>query len=407
MGLFEHPYAPEGGSPYQPTGEKRLQAKKAALETLVLLKNDALQGSGEVLPLRVEGKSGRAIHTLALIGPLADSKADMLGSWAGSGDPKFAVTLREALESRMPGGVLYAKGTDVLGTDTSGFNEAVAAAKKADVAVLALGESGPSMTGEATSRTRLDLPGNQEELLEAVAATGKPVVLVLFSGRPLAIPWAAAHIPSIVEAWFPGIEAGNALADVLTGEANFSGHLPVEFPQSVGQEPLYLSQLPTGRPGGDVDMSHPPANGEEKYLSRYIDETNAPVYPFGWGLSYSHFTYSPVVVKQVQGSTSSVGNIEVSTVVKNTSKVAGTEVVQLYTRDLVASVEQPVRELKGFQRLTLGPGEEKQVNFTLGFEDLAFYNAALKRVVEPGTFKVWIGDSSAATSEGQFKVLAP
>ena len=404
MGLFEHPYAPDNAAPYQATEAKRKLARQAAEESLVLLKNNPLEGSGPVLPLHLaDGKQG-AQH-IALIGPFADSKEDMLGSWAGSGDPQYVVTLRGALKARLAKGqLLYAKGTDARSTSTTGFDEAVAAAKQSSVVVLTLGEAADE-TGEATAKTDLDLPGNQQQLLEAIVATGKPVVLVLFSGRPLSIPWAAKHVPSIVEAWFPGIEAGPALADTLFGDANFSGKLPVEFPQSVGQEPLYLAQLPTGRPAGDTDLSHPPTNGEEKYLSRYIDETNAPVYPFGWGLSYAHFAYSPVKVKHTLGSSNEVGKIEVSVDVKNTSAVAGSEAVQLYLRDLVASVEQPVRELKGFERVTLGPGEQKHVSFTLGFDDLAFYNVALKRVVEPGTFKVWVGSSSAATNEAEFTVM--
>jgi beta-glucosidase len=402
MGLFDHPYAPDNGKPYVATDEKRALARKAAEESLVLLRNEALQGSGPLLPLQPDKKKQMKI---ALIGPLADSQHDMLGSWAASGNAKDAVTLRQALAKRLPqDALLYAKGTDATGTSTDGFADAVTQAKQADVVLLALGEPADN-TGEASSRTRLSLPGNQEELLEAVAATGKPVVLVLFGGRPPAIPWAAAHVPAIVEAWFPGIEAGTAIVDTLFGDANFSGKLPVEFPQSVGQEPLYLAQLPTGRPAGDADLNHPPTNADERYLSRYIDETNAPVYPFGWGLSYAHFSYSTPVVNHTMGSSSEVGKVEVSVDVKNTSNVAGAEVVQLYLRDMVASVELPVRELKGFQRITLAPGEQKHVSFTLGFNDLAFYNAALKRVVEPGTFQVWIGGSSASTNEAQFTVM--
>ena len=402
MGLFDHPYAPEGLKPYAATDEKRALARKAAEESLVLLKNEALEGSGPLLPLQPDKKKQMKI---ALIGPLADSQHDMLGSWAASGNAKDAVTLRAALTRRLPqDALLYAKGTDAVSTSTDGFSEAVAQAKQADVVLLALGEQADD-TGEASSRTRLSLPGNQEQLLEAVAAAGKPVVLILFGGRPPAIPWAAAHVPAIVEAWFPGIEAGPAIVDTLFGDANFSGKLPVEFPQSVGQEPLYLAQLPTGRPAGDVDLTHPPKGAEERYLSRYIDDTNAPVYPFGWGLSYARFSYSAPVVKHTMGTSSDVGRVEVSVEVKNTSKVAGDEVVQLYVRDMVASVEQPVRELKGFQRIALAPGEQKHVSFTLGFDDLAFYNVALKRVVEPGTFKVWVGGNSASSNEAEFTVL--
>ena len=404
MGLFEHPYAPVNAAPYQASEDKRKLARQAAEESLVLLKNAALEGSGPLLPLHAE-KNGKTPLTVALIGPLADAKHDMLGSWAGSGDPQYVVTLREALESRLAKGqLIVAEGTDARTASTAGFDEAVAAAKKSSVVIVAMGEPADE-TGEATAKTDLNLPGNQEQLLEALAATGKPIVLVVFSGRPLSIPWAASHIPSIVEAWFPGIEAGTAIADTLFGDANFSGKLPVEFPQSVGQEPLYLAQLPTGRPAGDTDLSHPPTNGEEKYLSRYIDETNAPVYPFGWGLSYAHFTYSPVTVKHSMGTSNDVGRIEVSADVKNTSTVTGTETVQLYIRDMVASVEQTVRELKGFNRVTLAPGEQKHISFTLGFDELAFYNVALKRVVEPGTFKVWVGGSSSATNEAEFTVM--
>jgi len=398
MGLFDHPYAPDHAKPYEATREKRALARKAAEESLVLLRNEAVQGSGPLLPLRA-GK------TVAVIGPLADSHPDMLGSWAALGDEKDTVTLREALSSRLPpGAVTYAKGTEVLGTSDAGFAEAVDAAKKSDVTVIALGESRDD-TGEASSKTHLDLPGNQEQLLEAVAATGKPVVLVVFSGRPLAIPWAAEHVPAIVAAWFPGIEAGPALVSNLFGDTNFTGKLPVEFPVSVGQEPLYYAQLPTGRPAGNADLSHPPTNAEEKYLSRYIDEGNAPVYPFGWGLSYARFSYGPLSVKHTMGTSQDVGKIEVGVDVKNTGSVAGTETVQLYVRDMVASVEQPLRELKGFQQISLAPSEQKHLTFTLGFDDLAFYNVDLKRVVEPGTFKVWVGGSSAATDEGEFTVL--
>jgi beta-glucosidase len=402
LGLFDHPYAPDNAKPYEATDEKRAIARKAAEESLVLLKNQGVEGSGPLLPLHLN----KTLKSIALIGPLADSKQDMLGPWAASGNAKDAVTLREALAKRLPAGALtYARGTDFLTTSTAGFAEAVTAAKKSDVVLMAIGEEASTMTGEASSRTHLDLPGNQEQLLEAIAATGKPVVLILFNGRPLAIPWAAAHIPAIVEAWFPGIEAGPAVADTLFGDANFSGKLPVEFPQSVGQEPLYYAQLPTGRPAGGADLSHPPTGAEDKYLSRYIDETNAPVYPFGWGLSYSHFDYAPVAVKHTMGTSNDVGKIEVSVDVTNSSQVSGTETVQLYVRDMVASVEQPLRELKGFQRLTLAPGEKKHVTFTLGFDDLAFYNVALRRIVEPGTFKVWVGSNSNATDEGQFTVL--
>ncbi len=398
MGLFEHPYADENQPPYQPTPEKRELAKKAAEESFVLLKNEGVPGVGRLLPLASDLKS------VALIGPLADDAKDMIGSWGAQGQASNTVTLRAALADKLGKKLTYAKGTDILSTDTSGFAAAVTAAKNADLVIVALGEAG-DMTGEATSRAHLGLPGNQEQLLEQVVAAGKPVVLVLFDGRPTAIPWAATHVPAIMEAWFPGMEAGPALLSVLTGEVSPSGKLPVEFPYSVGQEPLYLAQLPTGRPAGDTDLSHPPTNSEEKYLSRYIDSPNAPVYPFGWGLSYAQFTYSNVKIDHTGGSSKDVGEIAVGVDVKNISNVPATDVAQLYLHNTVASVSQPVRELKGFHRIALQPGETQHLEFKLHFDDLAFYNAEVKRVVEPGTFDVYVGGNSQAEKAGSFTVL--
>jgi beta-glucosidase len=399
MGLFEHPYADEKQPPYEVTTEKRELARRAAAESFVLLKNEAIPGTGRLLPLASDLKS------VALIGPLADDAEDMLGSWGAQGDPHSAVTLRAALEEKLGKKLTYAKGTDILGNDTGGFAAAVAAAKNASLVVVALGEAGSTMTGEASSRTHLDLPGNQQQLLEAVVATGKPVVLVLFNGRPTAVPWAANNVPAILEAWFPGIEAGPALVQVLTGEVSPSGKLPVEFPYTVGQEPLYLAQLPTGRPAGDADLTHPPTATADKYLSRYIDAPNAPVFPFGWGLSYAQFTYTNVKIAHNGGTTKDVGEVTVGVDVKNVSTVAGAEVAQLYVRNTVASVSQPVRELKGFQRLMLQPGQNQHIEFKLGFDDLAFYNADVKRVVEPGSFDVFVGGSSQAEKAGSFTVL--
>lgn len=398
MGLFEHPYTDENLPPYQPTPEKRGLAKKAAEESFVLLKNEAVPGTGRLLPLASDLKS------VALIGPLADDAEDMIGSWGAQGDAANTKTLRGALADKLGTKLTYVKGTDILSTDSSGFAAAVAAAKNADLVILALGEAA-SMTGEASSRAHLTLPGNQNGLMQAVAAAGKPMVLVLFDGRPTAIPWAAAHVPAILEAWFPGIEAGPALVSVLTGEVNPAGKLPVEFPYSVGQEPLYLAQLPTGRPAGDADLSHPPTNSEEKYLSRYIDVPNAPLYPFGWGLSYAQFTYSNVKIDHTGGTSKDVGEITVGVDVKNISAVSGVEVAQLYLHNTVASVSQPVRELKGFHRIFLQSGESQHVEFKLHFDDLAFYNVDVQRVVEPGTFDVYVGGSSKADKAGSFSVL--
>lgn len=429
LGLFEHPYTPVT-PPYEPTAANRAQARAVAGETIVLMKNDPVEGLGALLPL------GKSAKTVALIGPLADSAKDMLGSWGALGDPKFAVSLKQALQERLGDRLLYSAGCGVLAgkdeevlkhvsfidqdpgksvvqhdaapDDAKSIAEAVETAKKADVAILALGESADWMTGEASSRTRLDLPGNQEQLLEAVAATGKPVVLLLFTGRPSEIKWAGAHVPAIVEAWFPGIEGGHAVADVLFGDVNPSAKLTVSFPRAVGQEPLYYAQTPTGRPAHG-DLSHMPANAAEKFITRYLDEDNSALFPFGWGLSYTRFNYGPPAVNHAEVPLRDVAEgrgpaLTVGVDVRNSGSVAGTEVVQLYLRNTSASVEQPLRELKGFARVALAPGESKHVEFPLGFDELSFYNVESKRVVEPTTYKVFVGGSSLASAETSFEV---
>ena len=293
--------------------------------------------------------------------------------------------------------------------DAKTIAEAVETAKKADVAILALGEPANWMEGEASSRVSLGFTGAQQQLLEAVAATGKPVILVVLAGRPLELKWAASHVPAILLAWSPGVEAGHAVADALFGDVNPSGKLPVSMPRAVGQEPLYYAQLPTGRPAHG-DLSHMPQNADEKFMSRYMDEQNSALFPFGWGLSYTSFGYSQpsisredVPVREVLASHAPVTTVGVD--VKNTGSVAGTEVVQLYIRNTAASVEQPVRELKGFARVTLAPGESKHVEFPLGFDELNFYNAEIRRTVEPATYKIWVGGSSLATAETSLQVV--
>jgi beta-glucosidase len=426
LGLFDHPYTAVAPA-YEPTAEKRAKARAVASETIVLLKNDPVEGLGSLLPLSKNAK------TVALIGPLADAAKDMLGSWGALGEARNAISLKQALQERLGDHLLYARGTEILagkdadvirhvsfleqasGTaakeepapdDDKTIAEAVETAKKADVAILALGESADWMTGEASSRVHIDLPGHQERLLEAIAATGKPVILVLFTGRPTEIKWAGAHVPAIVEAWFPGMEGGHAVADVLFGDVNPSAKLTTSFPRAVGQEPLYYAQLPTGRPAHG-DLTRLPANGEEKFMSRYLDEDNTALFPFGWGLSYTRFSYSQPSVNKAQVSVSEAGHSGAVTVgvdVRNTGSIAGTEVVQLYLRNTSASVEQPVRELKGFARVTLAPGESKHVEFPLGFDELSFYNVESKRVVEPTTYKVWVGGSSLASGETSIEV---
>jgi beta-glucosidase len=307
------------------------------------------------------------------------------------------------------GQVLYAKGTEILTADQSGFPAAVAAAKQSEVVVVALGEDAAWMTAEAASRAHLDLPGNQQQLLEAVAATGKPVVLIIFSGRPLALPWAADHVPAILEAWFPGVQAGPALVRTLFGDVSPSGKLTVSFPHSVGQEPLYYDEFNSGRPADGVDLSHPPSNPGEKYHSRYVDEPNAPLFPFGHGLSYTKFTYSPLELSTTRLSASALNQkttpaLLVSTTVRNTGSRSGDEIAELYIRLRGTSVALPVKQLEGFRRITLAPGESKRVEFTVGRDELAFYNIDMQNVVEPASATVWIGPSSTEGESADFVV---
>jgi beta-glucosidase len=408
LGLFEHPYANENSPAYTATPAKRAQEKKIAEESIVLLKN-----ANNALPL------SKDVKTVALIGPLADSQPDMLGSWIGNANAADAVTLRAALTQRMAGKgkLVYAPGCDVIGTSEAGFKDAVKAAKSADVVLLALGEKADSETGEAASLAHLDNPGSdtQQRLLEAVASTGKPIVLVLFNGHPLALTKSEPLANAIVEAWYPGIEAGNAVADLLFGDANFSAKLPVSMPRTTGQEPLYYSQLPTGRPALNVDLTHPPANSAEKYLSRYIDEQNTPLYPFGYGLSYTTFRYSQPTISAPELTVSKLmtmrgqateEHVTVGVDVKNTGSVAGTDVAQLYIRVTGGSTEQPMRLLKGFQRVTLAPGEQKHVDFKLGFDELSFITMRGVAGIEPVHYDMYVGDSSQATNKVEFKVEA-
>jgi beta-glucosidase len=429
LGLFEHPYTTPG-APYDATPERRALARKVANETIVLLNNEPVAGAGKLLPFSAEGR------TVALIGPLADNQLEMLGAWSVSGDPKYVVTLRTALQERLGDRLLYAEGCGLLSgedenvlkqvrflgpqvalnhdeplpDDDKSIAEAVETARKSDVAILALGEPTNWMEGEASSRVHLGFTGSQERLLEAVVATGKPVILVILAARPFELKWAAMHVPAIVEAWSPGMEAGHAVADVLFGDVNPSGKLPASFPRAVGQEPLYYAQLPTGRPSPG-DLGRMPENGAEKFVSRYFDEDNSALFPFGWGLSYTTFKYSQPTMSRAEVplreilSSRNKPVVTVGVDVTNTGSVAGTEVVQLYIRNPAASVEQPVRELKGFERISLGAGETKHVEFPLGFDELNFYNVNIKRTVEPTTYRIWVGGNSVATEETNLKVV--
>lgn len=405
-GLFEHPYA-EGVEVTAAVDAHRPLVRKAAEESFVLLQNGKLDGGAPLLPLSPERKR------VALIGPLADDTGEMVGAWGGAGADRDIVTLRQALEERarqVGGTLLYAKGTAIDDASSAGFAEAVQAAAGADVAVLALGESN-SMSGEGGSRSKLDLPGNQQQLLEAVVATGKPVVLLVFSGRPLVLDWASKHVAAIMEVWFPGTEAGHAIANVLYGDVSPSGKLPMSFPRTVGQEPLYYNQFPTGRPPVGIDLSKPPS-GDERFHSRYLDVPNDALFPFGYGLSYTNFTYRDVKVSKNSISLPQALNhrstplVEATATVTNSGSRTATEVVQCYVRNLGASIEQPVRSLKGFERITLAPGESKQISFPLGFNELSFFNQESKPTIEATHYTVWIGGSSLADQEVTFDVVS-
>lgn len=384
LGLFEHPYSPIDPSAMLTPASREL-SRTIAEKSFVLLKNQ------NVLPLKMGVK-------VALIGPLADSAGDMIGAWGGKGDAKDVITLKAALQQRLGASATYAKGTEIVTDATTGFAEAVDAAKSADVAIVALGENAGEMTGEAASRSELGIPGNQQQLLKEIVATGKPVVLIVFSGRPVILNWESKNVPAILEAWHPGVEAGPALVRTLFGDNNPGGKLTTSFPRAVGQEPLYYNHLNTGRPMKEVGDTLTPSDRDGKYHSRYIDQLNSPLFPFGFGLSYTTFAYGPVTVSNTSFSAADINRgaakITVSTDVRNSGSVAGDEVVQLYISETGTSVARPVRELKGFQRVTLAAGASKHLEFTLGRDELAFWNIDMKNVVEPGKLSIWVGGNS-------------
>jgi beta-glucosidase len=412
LGLFDHPYADEtreAGAMVQP--ESLALARSAAERSFVLLKNAQFSGAGPVLPL------SSAVKTIALIGPLADDAGDMLGSWAGQGRREDVLTLRASLTQKIGStNVRYARGSEIIGGSDEQMSGAVKAAEQSDVAILALGENAPEMTGEAGSRAFLGLPGKQEQLLEKVAATGKPVVLLIFSGRPLTLPWAFEHVPTVVAAWFPGLQAGPALVRMLFGEANPSGKLVVSWPRSVGQEPLYHDALNTGRPTRDVDLTRPPRNADEKYVSRYIDEQNSPQFPFGFGLSYTTFRYENPAIDKTTLSAKNLNDelharersantvLNVSAEITNTGTRAGDETVQIYLRLQGTSVALPVRALVGFQRISLAPGETKKVKFPLGAEAFAFWNDQNNFAAEPARATLWVGPDSSRGVEAALEI---
>ncbi len=419
LGLFERPYADEAREKAVVLNSANVTAaREIAARSLVLLKNER-----STLPFNKDVKS------IAVIGPLADDPRAMLGSWAGDGRADDTVTLLAGIMEKLPAArILHAKGVAIEGRGVTGnydarpvneaaggtnvssaantqaariattpvgpnsIEEAVQAARQADVVILAIGETA-DMSGEAASRTSLDLPGRQMELVQAIHSLGKPYVVVLMNGRPLTINWLADNSPAILETWFAGTQAGPAIADVLFGDVNPGGKLPVTFPRTLGQVPIYYNHKSTGRPPTD-----------QKYTSKYLDVPVTPLYPFGYGLSYTQFR-----IGQPELSAQRIrpdGRLTVSVEVENTGNRVGDEVVQLYIRDEASSVTRPIKELKGFQRITLKPGEKRRVQFTLTPEHLGFYNREMRFVVEPGEFKIMVGPNSEDLRETRFEVEA-
>ncbi|MCW0305706.1 beta-glucosidase BglX [Pantoea ananatis] len=407
MGLFNDPYShlgPKESDPQDTNAESRLhrpEARDVARKSMVLLKNRL-----DTLPLK---KSG----TIALIGPLADSQRDVMGSWSAAGVAKQSVSLLQGMKKATEGKatLLYAKGANV--SDNKGIqdflnmyepavvvdprspqamiDEAVEKAKQADVIVAAVGEA-QGMAHEASSRSNLMIPPSQQKLLAALKATGKPLVIVLMNGRPLTLVDEDRMADAMLETWFSGTEGGNAIADVLFGDYNPSGKLPMSFPRSVGQIPIYYNHLPTGRP---YNFAKP-----NKYTSHYYDAENGPLYPFGYGLSYTTFTVSPVTLSSE--TLAHNGSIEASVTITNSGKVDGATVVQLYLNDPVASISRPVKELHGFKRIMLKAGESQQVTYKIDVDALKFWNQQMKHVAEPGKFNVMIGLDSVRTQNAQF-----
>jgi beta-glucosidase len=383
LGLFDNPYVdPKLQDTDILTPEHRELARQAAKESLVLLKN-----KNNLLPLN------KNIKSIALIGPLAKNKKDLKGTWSGQGKDKDVVTVMQGIKNAVPNCTInYAKGCDITGGDDEGFAEAVKVAKKSDIVIMAIGESN-DLNGECHSRTDINLPGRQKELLREIKKTGKPIVIVLFAGRPLTINWSLNNIPTILLAWHPGTEGGNGIADVLFGDYNPAGKITVTFPRNVGQIPLYYNMKNTGRP----------IESKDDFVSKYLDSPNTPLLPFGYGLSYTTFDYKNLKIENEKVSIP--GTVKVLADVTNTGSVAGHEVVQLYIRDLVGSVTRPVKELKGFERIYLEPGETKTVTFYLSTCDLKFYDINMEYNVEPGDFKVWVGPNSVEGLEGSFELL--
>lgn len=401
LGLFSHPYVVPSEAAASVSPEQRHAARIAAQRSAVLLRNE-----GNLLPL------SRSLKSIAVIGPLADSKPDIMGSWSLAGHPDDAVTVLEGIRKRFgsEASISWAKGVEIergqpsifdsqfpsprptLKTEaerSAEFSHAIDLVKQSQVAVLVLGEA-QNMSGERASRSTLTLPGQQQQLLEAAVATGKPVVLVLLNGRPLNITWASQHVPAILDAWYPGTEGGDAIADLLFGDANPGGKLPVSWPRSVGQVPIFYAHNLTQIP--------------DAHDTRYWDGSSAPLYPFGYGLSYTSFVLNGL--KLASASVKAGSSLTVSVDVQNTGSVTGDEVIQLYTHQRAGSASRPVRELKCFRRITLKPGEKRTVALQLDTHNLGFWSPQTHRwSIEPGVFDLWVGTDSKATEHAAFKVL--
>lgn len=394
LGLFSDPYrasseARQAVEIYKP--EYLQAARSMAQKSIVLLKN-----AQQTLPL------SKQLTSIAVIGPLADSKRDMLGSWHAAGNWDKPSSLLDGIKAKLGDSttIHYAKGAsyalDPKAIDAADaeadFAEAIAAAQQAEVIVAAMGEAG-NMSGEARSRSNIDLPGNQQALLRELKKLNKPIILVLMNGRPLTLSWEDEHMDAILETWFAGTMGGDAIADVLFGDYNPSGKLPVTFPRNLGQVPIYYNMKNTGRP---FSAANP------EYTTHYLDVENSPLYPFGYGLSYTQFEYSNLTLntKKLTGN----GKLLASIKLTNTGNYAGRETVQLYIRDLVGSITRPVKELKAFQQIDLQPGESKVVQFEVTAKDVAFYNRKLELVAEAGDFSLFIGGDSATLSETDFSL---
>ena len=405
LGLFEHPFVDEAAAPkalYHPESLELAQA--AAERSFVLLKNASGTDGKALLPL------ANTNQNIAVIGPLGEDSSYPNGAPPGIG-PRTSLT--SALAERIgETHVTRFKGCGILDGTEDDIAAAVAGAQQADLVIMALGES-PDMSGEAGSRAHLGLPGRQEELLEAVTGAGKPVVLILFSGRPLTVPWAFEHVPAVIAAWLPGIEGGSALVRTLFGDVNPTGKLVVSWARSVGQEPLYYNALNTGRPPGDVDLTRPPADIVARYVSRYIDEQNSPQFPFGYGASYTTYSYGPAQISTRSLSAAELNrklhsNAPVMTAeadITNTGARAGKEIVELYIRLQGTSVAEPVRMLKGFQTIALGPRETRRVKFVLTPETFAIWNANNQFAAEPAKLSVWISPDSAHGSPAEAEIV--